>query len=74
LRQLQYLTTDRFNLLKGLFANNNTETEKQMEIIHEHIHWIILVSGSILADAGEGEKPLIPNSLMQLSGVQVSRD
>ncbi|CAO3672042.1 unnamed protein product [Umbelopsis vinacea] len=70
LRQLQYLTTDRFNLLKGLFANNSTETEKQMEMIHEHLHWIILVSGSILADAGEGEKPLIPNSLMQLSGVQ----
>jgi hypothetical protein len=41
-----------------------------MDVIHEHIHWIVLISGSILADAGEGEKPLIPNSMMYLSGMQ----
>jgi hypothetical protein len=47
------------------------EMERQMGITNERIHWILLVSGSILADAGEGEKPLIPNSLMHLSGMQV---
>jgi hypothetical protein len=48
------------------------EMERQIGITNERIHWILLVSGSILADAGEGEKPLIPNSLMHLSGMQVS--
>ncbi|KAG2175589.1 hypothetical protein INT43_001236, partial [Umbelopsis isabellina] len=70
LRQLQHLASDRFARLKTLFSNGNEESERQMDIIHEHMHWILLVSGSILADAGEGEKPLIPNSLMQLSGMQ----
>ncbi|KAM3588533.1 hypothetical protein VKS41_000976 [Umbelopsis sp. WA50703] len=70
LRQLQHLASDRFARLKTLFSNANEESERQMDVIHEHMHWIILVSGSILADAGEGEKPLIPNSLMQLSGMQ----
>ncbi|CAO3661292.1 unnamed protein product [Umbelopsis ramanniana] len=70
LHQLQYVATEQFTILKDLFNTGNMEMERQIGITNERIHWILLVSGSILADAGEGEKPLIPNSLMHLSGMQ----
>jgi hypothetical protein len=38
--------------------------------LHEQLHWIILISAHILADTGKGEQPMIPDSLMQLSGTQ----
>ncbi|KAH8550240.1 armadillo-type protein [Umbelopsis sp. PMI_123] len=70
LHQLQYFATEQFNILKDLFATGNYEMERQIGIANERIHWIMLISGSVMADAGEGEKPLIPNSLMHLSGMQ----
>ncbi|KAI9318087.1 armadillo-type protein [Dichotomocladium elegans] len=68
---LQQLLTDRFNRLKEYFAKNSGESSGQyITFLQEHMHWIILIIAHILADAGNGEQPMIPESLMQLSGSQ----
>eukprot|EP00842_Homolaphlyctis_polyrhiza_P004406 jgi/Hompol1/4967/HPOL_004083-RA len=36
-------------------------------ILNEQIHWLTLIAGHILADNPEGEKPMIPSTLQQLS-------
>lgn len=40
--------------------------------LQEHLHWIILITAHVLADAGKGEQPMIPDPIMQLSSTQVS--
>jgi hypothetical protein len=44
----------------------------ELLLLHEQLHWIILMAAFILSDTGEGEQPMIPESLMQLSGSQVN--
>ena len=38
-----------------------------LSVIHEQMHWLVLISGHILADSGEGEQPLVPTCLGRLS-------
>ena len=33
---------------------------------HEQTHWLVLIAGHVVADAGEGETPCIPPELMEL--------
>ena len=40
--------------------------------LHETTHWLILISGFVLADSGEGEQPLVPDAMVQLSMTQAS--
>lgn len=40
--------------------------------LQEHLHWIILITAHVLADAGKGEQPMIPDPIMHLSSTQVS--
>lgn len=40
--------------------------------LQEHLHWIVLITAHVLADAGKGEQPMIPDPIMQLSSTQVS--
>nr|KAJ3418504.1 Exportin-4 [Polyrhizophydium stewartii] len=35
-------------------------------LLNEQIHWLTLISGHVLADSAEGEKPLIPSALQNL--------
>lgn len=44
----------------------------ELLLLHEQLHWIILMAAFILADTGEGEQPMISDSLMQLSVSQVN--
>uniref|UniRef100_A0A8C5ED76 Exportin-4 n=1 Tax=Gouania willdenowi TaxID=441366 RepID=A0A8C5ED76_GOUWI len=40
---------------------------KVLDDLYEDIHWIILVSGYLLADDVQGETPLIPSDVMEFS-------
>ncbi|CAG8534913.1 8397_t:CDS:10, partial [Dentiscutata erythropus] len=74
LEKLQALLHERLMQLKLFFeaiADNNNSTISgiyhSLLYIYESLHWLILISACVLADPGEGEQPLIPDSLMQLS-------
>uniref|UniRef100_A0A8C6S488 Exportin-4 n=1 Tax=Neogobius melanostomus TaxID=47308 RepID=A0A8C6S488_9GOBI len=40
---------------------------KVLDDLYEDIHWVILVSGYVLADDPQGETPLIPSEVMEFS-------
>ncbi|CAG8487571.1 16369_t:CDS:10, partial [Gigaspora rosea] len=74
LEKLQTLLHERLMQLKSFFeviADNSSSTipgiYHSLLYIYESLHWLILISACVLADPGEGEQPLIPDSLMQLS-------
>ncbi|CAO3659151.1 unnamed protein product [Rhizopus microsporus] len=66
LHQLFYERYDKFRA----FFTSHADNVQELLLIHEQIHWIILIAAHILADAGKGEQPMIPESIMQLSGTQ----
>lgn len=68
LQRIQQLTVERFENFKGFFTSNSNGQD--LTFLHEQLHWLILITGYILADTGKGEQPMIPESLMQLSGSQ----
>ncbi|KAI9483543.1 MAG: armadillo-type protein [Benjaminiella poitrasii] len=68
--RLQQLLSERFEAFKAFFTASNNGNEQDMILIHEQLHWIILIAAYILADTGKGEQPMIPESLLQLSGSQ----
>lgn len=69
LQRLLQLLTERFETFKGFFALPNVN-EQELVLLHEQLHWIILIAAHVLADCGIGEQPMIPEPLMQLSGTQ----
>ncbi|OBZ88181.1 Exportin-4 [Choanephora cucurbitarum] len=69
LLRIHQLLAERFESFRGFFTN---QAQDGLILLHEQLHWIILISGHILADSGQGEQPMIPESLMQLSGSQAS--
>lgn len=73
LSRLLQLLTERFETFKGFFTAPNVN-EQELIFLHEQLHWIILIAAHILADTGKGEQPMIPESLMQLSGATQSFD
>ncbi|KAJ0005953.1 hypothetical protein NQD34_015847 [Periophthalmus magnuspinnatus] len=44
-----------------------TVDRKVLDDLYEDIHWLILVSGYVLADDPQGETPLIPSEVMDFS-------
>ncbi|KAI8973333.1 armadillo-type protein [Mycotypha africana] len=68
LLKLHQLLSERFETFKGFFNNGNNPATTNLILLHEQLHWIILISAHILADSGKGEQPMIPDALMQLSG------
>lgn len=44
-----------------------TVDRKVLDDLYEDIHWLILVSGYVLADDPQGETPLIPSEVMEFS-------
>ncbi|EPB86259.1 hypothetical protein HMPREF1544_06987 [Mucor circinelloides 1006PhL] len=69
LQRLFQLLTERFENFKGFFTAPNVN-EQELIFLHEQLHWLILIAAHVLADTGKGEQPMIPESLMQLSGSQ----
>ncbi|KAL1917900.1 uncharacterized protein VTP21DRAFT_3734 [Calcarisporiella thermophila] len=68
LQHLYGLLQERIGLfINGLKEAGREDAGRDFYYIHEHIHWLILIAGHVLADAGEGEKPLVPETLMELS-------
>jgi hypothetical protein len=35
--------------------------------VKEELHWLLLMSGHVLADSGDGETPLVPESISALN-------
>lgn len=74
LEKLQLLLHEKSVQLKALFdaiVDNQRLDFTTITYIQESIHWLILISAFFLADGGEGEQPLVPDALMQLSISQV---
>uniref|UniRef100_A0A8C7X7S9 Exportin-4 n=2 Tax=Oryzias sinensis TaxID=183150 RepID=A0A8C7X7S9_9TELE len=74
---LTSLLEDRVNRLHGqlqrtqqhLMASSDLGSvdRKVLDDLYEDIHWLILVSGYLLADDPQGETPLIPSEVMEFS-------
>ncbi|XP_061782080.1 exportin-4 isoform X1 [Nerophis lumbriciformis] len=74
---LTSLLEDRVTRLHGqlqrtqqhLMASSNLESadRKVLDDLYEDIHWLILVSGYLLADDPQGETPMIPSEVMEFS-------
>ncbi|KAI8090033.1 armadillo-type protein [Halteromyces radiatus] len=69
LSHLQHLLSDRTQRFQRYFTNEMT-ANLELLLLHEQLHWIILMTAFVLADAGNGEQPMIPESIMQLSSSQ----
>ncbi|XP_014029519.1 exportin-4 isoform X1 [Salmo salar] len=48
-------------------SNPGSVDRKVLDDLYEDIHWLILVSGYVLADDPQGETPLIPAEVMEYS-------
>uniref|UniRef100_A0A4W5MZ84 Exportin-4 n=1 Tax=Hucho hucho TaxID=62062 RepID=A0A4W5MZ84_9TELE len=48
-------------------SNPGSVDRKVLDDLYEDIHWLILVSGYLLADDPQGETPLIPGEVMEYS-------
>ncbi|XP_036414786.1 exportin-4 [Colossoma macropomum] len=74
---LTSLLEDRVTRLHGqlqrhqqhLMASSDPDSvdRKVLDDLYEDIHWLILVSGYLLADDPQGETPLIPSEVMEYS-------
>ncbi|KAI3355694.1 hypothetical protein L3Q82_004295 [Scortum barcoo] len=74
---LTSLLEDRVTRLHGqlqrtqqhLLASSDPRSvdRKVLDDLYEDIHWLILVSGYLLADDPQGETPLIPSEVMEFS-------
>ncbi|KAI9344395.1 armadillo-type protein [Obelidium mucronatum] len=52
---------------RGEGAGSGIEAEKTRNVLLEKVHWLILICEHLLADAGEGEVPMVPDALMTAS-------
>ncbi|CAO3646105.1 unnamed protein product [Cunninghamella blakesleeana] len=69
LLHLQHLLNEKTTQFQSFFSSD-MGSSVDILIVHEQIHWIILLTAHVLADEGKGEQPLIPDSIMQLSASQ----
>ncbi|KAJ1644805.1 hypothetical protein LPJ64_003553 [Coemansia asiatica] len=62
-----------FNRLESAMSNgtyasaSDESTQRSIDILHEQIHWIVLLIGYTLADSGNSERVLIPSSVSESS-------
>ena len=62
---LKRMLLERIDALEG--ALNPSAPVQDLTGLYEDLHWLLLVAGHFLADCGEGEKPLIPEKILNLS-------
>ncbi|KAI8817434.1 armadillo-type protein [Fimicolochytrium jonesii] len=65
LEKLQALVDDRLGRIRKVFEG--AEHADDLAWLQEHLHWLALFSGHLLAYGGTGEKREIPRSLLALS-------
>lgn len=63
-RNLRLIVIDTFKTKKNVYAYF---LATYMAVLHEHIHWLVLISGFVLCDAGAGESPVIPENILAAS-------
>ncbi|XP_038078024.1 exportin-4-like isoform X2 [Patiria miniata] len=54
----------------GAAASHNLDLDQNMKQIHflyEDLHWLLLITGFILANESKGETPMVPAEIMQYS-------
>jgi len=67
---LQRLLGDLTQRLQALFEGSTQRRpsdDRESSALFERLHWLILLCGNVLADSGQGEKPVVPSSLLFLS-------
>ncbi|KAJ3048667.1 Exportin-4 [Rhizophlyctis rosea] len=66
LKKLQVLLHDLYSKLQAVFKGTGSAPEKDIRVWLEHVHWLSLISGHVLADPGRGEVPFIPPNFTKL--------
>ncbi|KAJ3151890.1 Exportin-4 [Geranomyces michiganensis] len=66
LGKLQQLINDRLAHVQAIFNGSNRQTNA-MPYLSEHLHWLALFAGHILAHPSRGEMPEVPRAIMALS-------
>ncbi|KAJ3156024.1 Exportin-4 [Geranomyces variabilis] len=66
LSKLQQLVNDRLAHVQAIFNGTNPQTNA-MPYLSEHLHWLALFTGHILAHPSRGEIPEIPRAIMAMS-------
>ncbi|KAI8050978.1 armadillo-type protein [Syncephalis plumigaleata] len=75
LTAIHRLLSDRMSRLAP-FLESATSSEDQLtldqflQFLHEHTHWLLMIVGFVLADAGDGEYPTVPVAFLKLSNSQ----
>ena len=59
--------TVRENLKTYTLPAGVLDVETFVHSLYDHLHWLLLLSGYLIADAGTGEKPLIPEAFRSQS-------
>ncbi|KAI7868961.1 armadillo-type protein [Spinellus fusiger] len=54
--------------LKEYLTSKEMVDSRMLTTLHESMHWLLLIIAHTLAEAGKGEQPMIPKSIMLFSG------
>eukprot|EP00051_Salpingoeca_urceolata_P010723 m.131778 g.131778 ORF g.131778 m.131778 type:complete len:1080 (+) comp16828_c0_seq1:339-3578(+) len=64
---LMHVVSEKAALLVAVRMGQMPSDQAEVYVLFEEFHWLVLISGHVLADRALGETPVIPASLMQLS-------
>ncbi|KAJ3220812.1 hypothetical protein HDU78_000832, partial [Chytriomyces hyalinus] len=68
LRLLHGLIQEAVNGIQGVLGGPAGEGASQArQVLLERVHWLVLISEHVLADAADGEVPMVPETLMSVS-------
>ncbi|TPX53736.1 hypothetical protein PhCBS80983_g06195 [Powellomyces hirtus] len=65
LNKLQLLISDRVGRIRETFAGR--ESQDGLPYVLDHVHWLALFSGHVLAHPSRGEVPEVPRAILALS-------
>ncbi|CAI9742263.1 exportin-4-like isoform X1 [Octopus vulgaris] len=63
--QLQLL--QQMRAAQNMNSSNISINEELFKVLHEDLHWLILIAGHLLTEECEGDTPLIPADIMEYS-------
>lgn len=71
-QKLLQCLTERIQLLEQILKSG--QADQRLGILYEQLHWLIILSGFVLADSGKGETPLVNDAIMQVSILYEGQD
>ncbi|KAJ3258911.1 Exportin-4 [Chytriomyces hyalinus] len=75
LRLLHGLIQEAVNGIQGVLGGQAGEGASQTrQVLLERVHWLVLISEHVLADAADGEVPMVPETLMAVSSKAASAE